>query len=299
MPAMPLPPRALAWTERQLHAEVLSSQRLPGSTSATLHRLQLASGPPAVLRLFDRLPDWLLREPDLARHEAASLERAAGQRRVPTPHLLALDERGEACGVPSLLMSWLPGTVQLNPPDPAAWLDGLAATLARLHRIPPGGFGWPYFPYQDAGRLSPPPWSGVPHAWAEAGARVRSGPPTYPLRFIHRDYHPANVLWQGSQVSGVVDWVNACVGPAGADVGHCMVNLAQMYGVAAADAFRAGYERHSGECVPVYWALRSLLDMLDGPPQVYPGWPAFGLTGLSDGLIRARLDAYLVSLLEL
>ncbi|WP_081412680.1 phosphotransferase [Fictibacillus gelatini] len=26
--------------------------------------------------------------------------------------------------------------------------------------------------------------------------------------FIHRDYHPCNVLWEDGRLTGVVDWVN-------------------------------------------------------------------------------------------
>lgn len=43
--------------------------------------------------------------------------------------------------------------------------------------------------------------------------------------FIHRDYHPGNVLWLGPRVCGIVDWVNASLGSPEADVGHCRANL--------------------------------------------------------------------------
>ena len=98
----------------------------------------------------------------------------------------------------------------------------------------------------------------------------------------------------------MVDWVNACAGPVRADVGHCRVNLAQLYGVGAADAFKAAYERRTGQQQATYWDALSLADLTNGaePPRVYPGWPAFGLTGLSDELIRARLDAFVAGLFE-
>lgn len=30
------------------------------------------------------------------------------------------------------------------------------------------------------------------------------------LLSLCRDYHPINVLWLGEEISGIVDWVNAC-----------------------------------------------------------------------------------------
>ncbi|ULH14657.1 aminoglycoside phosphotransferase family protein [Deinococcus sp. KNUC1210] len=323
-PLHDLPPRVLAWASLHLPAAVQDVQQLPGSTSATLHRLELQDGSAAVVRQFDNT-EWLKNEPDLALHEARSLERAA-QGRVSTPHLLAFDETGAACGVPSVLMTCLPGVVELikqrggseanpvngsptsgddreldgsglNSPGLDGWLSELAATLAQLHQLSPDGFGWTYFTYQDVSAVQIPAWSSVPELWASAIALVQQPPPAFVPRFIHRDYHPVNVLWEQGHISGVVDWVNACVGPAGIDVGHCRVNLAQMYGVQAADTFRAAYEQQSGTRHHLYWDVLSLLDMNSGPPRVYPGWPAFGLTGLTDELMAVRLDEYLLSLM--
>jgi hypothetical protein len=39
--------------------------------------------------------------------------------------------------------------------------------------------------------------------------------------------------------TGVVDWVNACIGPLESDLAHCRVNLAVLAGIEAADAFLA------------------------------------------------------------
>nr|AIA18022.1 Phosphotransferase enzyme family [uncultured bacterium] len=129
---------------------------------------------------------------------------------------------------------------------------------------------------------------------------MKQPPPETALRFIHRDYHPVNVLWQEGKVSGVVDWANACRGPAGVDLGHCRVELAQLYDVATADAFLEKYQRLAGAefSYQPYWDILALFDILFGPPQVYPGWPAFGFTGLTEQILMERLDLYLLSLLE-
>jgi hypothetical protein len=49
------------------------------------------------------------------------------------------------------------------------------------------------------------------------------------------------------------------------DVGHCQLNLAILWGVDAADDFRARYEAESGRRSDPYWELRSALAFL-------PGW---------------------------
>ena len=47
------------------------------------------------------------------------------------------------------------------------------------------------------------------------------------------------------------------------------------------------------------WDLHALVDFVaDGPPTVHPGWPAFGLSTFTDKLIRERLDAWLLRVLE-
>lgn len=100
-------------------------------------------------------------------------------------------------------------------------------------------------------------------------------------------------------MSGVVDWPNACLGPAGIDVGHCRVNLALLYGVEVADLFLATYEKHAGSSFiyDSYWDIVSAFDFVgDGPPTVYGGWAAFGVTGLTDVMMEERMDAFVASL---
>jgi aminoglycoside phosphotransferase (APT) family kinase protein len=85
---------------------------------------------------------------------------------------------------------------------------------------------------------------------APSGARV----------FLHRDFHPGNVLWQDGALRGIVDWVNASVGPPGADLGHCRVNLAGRFGQPAAERFLDHYREVSGrEDYHPYWDVVAAL----------------------------------------
>jgi aminoglycoside phosphotransferase (APT) family kinase protein len=202
---------------------------------------------------------WLAREPDLAAREAAVLD-VLTRSPVPTPELVAVDPTGADAGAPAVLTGRLPGDVVVTPVDRGPWLQGLAELLARIHEtpIPPGLRA--YRPWYATTRsLAPPPWSRDPSAWRTAITRARAPVPAGTPVFLHRDFQPTNVLWLEGRVSGVVDWVEASAGPAGADLGHCRCNLAMDLGLDAADALRAVVG--AAEYDP-YWDLISAVDFL-------------------------------------
>ena len=245
-----------------------------------------------VLRRFVR-EDWLAREPDLARHEAAALRLLEGSQ-LPVPRLIAVDEDGSSAGAPSVLMTWLPGRVQLQLRDLDSWLAQMAALLPQLHALQPATaqFPWVYAPYTQPRDIRVPEWAARSQAWAAIIELARGPRPRAPESLIHRDYHPANLLWFRGRITGIVDWVNACRGPTGVDIGHCRRNLAIIHGVAVADRFL----EHCLDWADYnpYWDILSLLDAeLDTP--VYSGWLALG-AGLTRATAHTRLDEYAASL---
>ena len=285
-----------AWVSAATGADVTQYARLPGSSSTTLWRLE-TGGLCYVLRVFDNA-GWLRMEPDLVAHEAAALRHAhAGG--LPAPEPVACDETGAACGLPMLLMSWMPGEVVLQPRDMDDWLRQQAFMLLRLHHLPAQDFGWSWFSWA---RPDPevPDWSEVPQAWERAINIVAGPPPAAPECFIHRDYHPVNLLWQGERISAVVDWVNACRGPAAVDLAHCRGNLVALYGIEVAERFLRHYRQASDrDCDEVaWWDLMSLVECLPGPPEVYPGWAPFGIQHITSGMLCAQLDAHLLEVLR-
>ncbi|WP_238933386.1 phosphotransferase family protein [Brevibacillus choshinensis] len=298
-----VPDRILRWVTDSVSpsAQVHSITRLYGGVSSIIHTVSLRVDGVVkdyVLRQFDN-QEWLRAEPDLAVHEAESLRLADGTG-LPVPQYFASDPHGEKCGVPTVLMSKLEGAVVLQPQDEAGWLNGLAKALVQIHATPAADFPWAYYSYNDVQKLATPDWTRNPKVWKDVIEYVRRPFPEFEPCFIHRDYHPNNVLWDCHAVSGVVDWVNACRGPAGIDIGHCRVNLAQLFDVATADSFLAAYQSYAGPSFHYdpYWDLLSLTDILFGEPQVYAGWTALGVTGLTDALIAERLEAYAKSLLN-
>lgn len=283
------------------NAFIKSVHKLPGATSSLLYTVVVKEGEKErslVLREFNNV-GWLADEPDIAWHEACSLNMAA-RTGLPVPKLIACDKSGEVCGLPAILMSHLKGKVVLKPDSMQKWLHQLADALKQIHRVNADDFSWNYFSYNDIDKITIPEWSQVPDIWKLAINYAKKPRSEYKSCFIHRDYHPANVLWHDGKISGVVDWANACSGPAGIDIGHCRWNLAMLYGIEIADQFLAAYQAIAGSTFyyDPYWDILSVIDTLSGSPTVYSGWRDFGITELTDALMVERTDMYIENLVK-
>jgi aminoglycoside phosphotransferase (APT) family kinase protein len=298
-----LPPNVLNWITRAIGpgAAIHTIQPMGGATSSTLHALEVdyrKSRLKLVLRQFTNA-EWLASEPDLALHEAANLRKAA-RADVPTPEVIAYDETGADCGIATILMTHLPGSVNLKPANLDGWLRRLAEAILPIHALEVGNHQWHYAPYNDITQLRVPDWSQHPDLWRRAIEIVTGPRPPTPESFIHRDYHPNNVLWQNGQVSGLVDWPNGCRGAAGIDLAWCRANLIQLYGIAAADQFLQYYETLAGSSFQYhpFWDLIALIEVLPDTPEVYPPWVEFGMDHITSALMIDRNDQFLVSVMD-
>ena len=280
-------------------AKIQSVYRLAGATSSAVYCIEIEYNGRCfklVLRLFVK-EDWLAEEPDLALHEAESLKKA-GEANLPTPDVIAYDEKASHCGVPAVLMTYLPGVVELKPVNLDNWLYQLAESLISVHAVEVGTYPWRYFSWNDMSCLEPPSWSKHRELWEKAIEIVLQPEPEERACFIHRDYHPTNVLWQDNRISGVIDWVNACRGPASVDLSHCRGNLFALYGVAAADRFLHAYQSLVGgafEYQP-YWDLTVAIGALP-EPGIYPPWIEFGIRHLNTDILKEHADEFLASVM--
>jgi hypothetical protein len=175
-------------------------------------------------------------------------------------------------------MTRVPGHVLLMPRDRERWLQQAAHMVPRIHAVDVAAK--PYESWIDPGRLSPPPDASRPDVWHEAIALVAQAQRAPRTCFIHRDYQHFNLLWAREQLTGVVDWVQASVGPPDVDIGHCRLNLTLLFSVDVAERFRERYEAEAGRKVDPWWDVHSLL-------SYSPDWKSF-LPLQIDG--RAPLD---------
>jgi aminoglycoside phosphotransferase (APT) family kinase protein len=292
-PAVPhLGPEVEQWVRKHIaESGPIRFEPLRGATSSAVYAVTGAGVARWVLRLFTD-HDWLGREADLADHETAALTHAerAG---LPAPRFIAQATRAE-CGHPALLMTHLPGQVDLRPRRRRAWIQRLADTLARIHQTGTDSFGWWYTSWSPHGDVAMPAWFDDEALWLRV-REVETVQPSLPSpTFLHRDYHPANVIWLDGAVSGVVDWVNACIGPAGVDVAHCRINLALMHGIEYADDFLGAYVVAVGgyEHDP-HWDVDAAMSWGLSDPAYYPPWRDFGLRQISPGVLRDRMRTFL------
>ncbi len=298
----PVPDETLRWVARQFGrgSKVVAVRRLRGGSSTAIHGVDVedrrGDRHPLVLRRFIR-PNW--KYPGLPRREAnvlGLLERAG----YPAPRLIAFDDGPRECDVRALLMTRLPGRVVLAPKDMTKWLRQMAAALPPVHDVPIGIGLRRYRPYSDPRMLDVPVWSKEPRAWRAVLDLAQSPQPRTRPRFIHRDYHPGNVLWRRGRVSGVIDWNSACGGPPGIDLGHCRVNLVRLHGLDVADRFLAEYASVTGTNVSdyaPYWDAIALVDSgLALGKGVGPDTARLGPRGLTVASMRRRLGKFAVAI---
>jgi aminoglycoside phosphotransferase (APT) family kinase protein len=257
--------RALSWVERTTGGRVLSTAALRGGNSSAVHAVSVLDRAgrrsTVVLRRYVR-EELNAEEPDMAAREARALE-FVERAEIPTPTLLACDPGGGEVGEPAVLMTRLPGRVEWAPRDLDRWLDRLVTPLLAVHALDPPTRGFrPYAPYEQQSD-EPPPWSSRRELWARAIEVARAPAPPGRAGYVHRDYHPGNVLWRRGVVTGVIDWQSASIGLPSVDVGHCRLNLCR-YGLEVADDFTRRYEAASGLSYHPWGDVVAIVGVLDG-----------------------------------
>jgi aminoglycoside phosphotransferase (APT) family kinase protein len=305
-PTPPPPPATLRWVLKQARAdELVSVERLLGGWTSAIHGVVVRTGGAErslVLRRMFRQP-WKSHAAGLLGREAAILKLLEATA-VPAPALVALDALAETTDEPALLMSRLPGRLSLRVGEQSDLLDELARMLATIHRITPGESDRPR-PYQSWAvpeRRVLPAWAQDPRVWERAFALIDADPPPYRGCFLHRDFHPGNVLFDGIQVTGVVDWVETSWGPADLDVAHCCTALALLHGPTACESLRATYRAAGGRLTTnpaerAYWELLDAVGYLPDPEKVARPWRESARPDLRAELARERLEAYVADIL--
>ncbi|MFF3391367.1 phosphotransferase family protein [Streptomyces sp. NPDC002669] len=301
-----------AWVGKQLGPgeRIVSARRLRGGWTSWMRRLRV-SGPRGdrslVLRSFVK-PFYVRHAPGLLTREADVLRLLEGTG-VPAARLVAVDAVGEHCDHPSLLMTLLPGEVRVDDAGAAERAGLLAGQLAAVHRIEVTDRTRPrdYQAWTAPDRVRVPEGTGRPLLWRRAIEAIRREPPAYEACFLHRDFHPGNVLFtgqgSGTRIGGVVDWVETSWGPADLDVAHCSTALALLHGVPAGTDFAERYAEAGGRPVAsgadhLYWRLLDALAHAPDAEKVATPWRELGRVDLTPELLTERLENYVECLLD-
>jgi len=180
-----------------------------------------------------------------------------------------------------------------GPPDPGLAPSDIAPqmarVLARVHALDGVGL--------DSMRLTP-------HGGDSAIARAaRARPPRRDPAgdvLIHRDAWSGNALWQGSVLTGLVDWSSGCRGPRGLDVAWCRQDLVLLGDPEAADAFLAAYERAGGIRIADLhaWDLEAAAHADPVVESWAENYAGIGRPDITPETLRARLDAWNATLLS-
>jgi aminoglycoside phosphotransferase (APT) family kinase protein len=286
-------------------ARFVCSEPVVGGLDALVDRLiaEDAEGV-RVTAVVRRFPSAGWNGPEEVSREVATLE-VLTRCEVPAPRPLWSDPAGEVLGRPALAMSDLPGR------SLAADLDAEGAALAgrllaRLHRIPGSSMGHVPDPGDLQTQITRELSGSVPleedaidrrevHAAIERGAQVVAGQQE---TFLHDDFHPGNVVRNGS-AAAVVDLTGAGRGDPGRDVGYCRLDLALTAVEGTTEAFLAGYREGGGVVPEQLWLydLLGALRCLPTPAHWLPALHEHGRTDLTADVLEDRARRFIADAL--
>lgn len=236
--------RITDWVGRATGASsVTLGPDLAGATTATITTGEMEAPDGTrrrfVVKIYDRGLDGV-GGGDVERDAAAM--QAAGEVGVAAPRMLATDPEGVHVGWPAIAMTRPSGSPRAHGgSDPHGWVDGLADALVAIGTAARPTVPLPGYQHWFTLPLEVPDWATDPGPWRELDALLGQPLPQSAARFIHRDFHQLNVLWNDATPTATVDWVNGCLGPIESDIASGRVNIAladvRSDGVALADRF--------------------------------------------------------------
>ncbi|SEE74575.1 phosphotransferase family protein [Jiangella alba] len=262
---------ALAWAAASMGrgSRIVGYRRLTGGVSSAVHRLTVERLGKRTFVVLRQYPGGLGLQEALEQ-EIANLRLVAGSG-LPVPNVLDADVAGTSTGgEPSLLMTRLPGQVDLNPAEPRSWMTTIAELAVLLHSLdlPAKAFR----PWTDSW-IAPldgfqvPVGAQQPAVWKAAFDVMAAPPPADTAVFLHGDLLPVNLLWSRGKITGLTDWNGVHRGSRAIDVGHCRRYLAALYSPEWSEQLRSLYESIAGVTLDPWWDLYALLHHDDSQPK--------------------------------
>ena len=265
--------------------DVISATPLAGGLGSVLHVIRLRGAPirMAVLR-------QLLREfgddDETVRREVA-VHRAAHDAGVPVPAVHWSDPDGTVLGRPALLLDHVRGRplVAGLATDPGR--TAMARALHALRDVPVASLpGLPRLATLERviTRFGPTPEASDVVDAAALAAAVRGDVSAFDAgsRLVHLDLHAGNVVWDGSAVTGILDWPGAGVGNPLADEGYLWFDTHLAHGQRVADDLQAAVDaaRPARDPTPAEVRLWRGVALLRGLPSPAPWAGAYRAMGI-------------------
>lgn len=224
---------------------ITSIRVLDGGLGSLLHRVQVTGAPVRTFVLRQLLAE-LGDDSDTLRRELVAHEQLP-RHGIAVPAAHWTDPEGDVLGRPAVALAEVPG--RLMTPDLAAATAqrALAATIAGLADVPTAGLSrLPVLRDVDAhaDRFGPPATASELVDGERVEAQIDSCRRWFVGRrqLVHCDLHGGNVLWDGTAVTGVLDWPGAAIGVAACDEAYLWLDTCLALGRAAGDALQAAVD---------------------------------------------------------
>lgn len=222
-------------------AQVRAVELLPGGLGSVLHRVALRDAPVSAVVVRQLLPEFN-DDATTVRREVAVMEAAAAAG-VPVPTVHWSDPEGGVLGRPALLLDLVPGRPLIGDLTTGAGQHAMAVVLHALAAV--DGDGLPGLKrLDDLERVTthfwPPGHSELVDVATLQAAVEAHGDAFRPgTSLVHMDLHGGNVLWDGSTVTGVLDWPGAAVGNPLADEAYLWFDACLAHGRAVGARLQA------------------------------------------------------------
>ena len=256
---------------------------------------------------------WIIRQPSketlMERPRVVCMEyellKLLRNKALPVPLPVFIDETGKFFNTPTLVLEYLSGSISFAIPAQPQRVDRMAQMLAAIHNIeisqldsaevPPleislqGCFGEETVTMDEVLNEEALLTTLTHHL-----QKLKNDPSV----LLHGDYWTGNLLWRNDDLTGIIDWEDAWMGPALYDLAITRIDLAYTFGKNAARQFTETYlTARKVNCanLPI-WDLVAALQLIRFINHNLQGWSRFyspyGRQDLTAEVIAGRINQF-------